>query len=72
MLAWKRNRRVVLGVSGGIAAYKAAEIVRLLRNCGCDVEVVMTEDAERFVSPLTLAALSGRRVWRQSDYLSAE
>lgn len=72
MLAWKRSRRVVLGVSGGIAAYKAAEIVRLLRNCSCDVEVVMTEDAERFVSPLTLAALSGRRVWRQTDYLSSE
>ncbi len=72
MLAWKRNRRVVLGVSGGIAAYKAAEIIRLLRNCSCDVEVVMTEDAERFVSPLTLASLSGKRVWRQTDYLSAE
>jgi phosphopantothenoylcysteine decarboxylase/phosphopantothenate--cysteine ligase len=72
MLPWKNNRRVLLGVSGGIAAYKAAEIVRLLRHHCCDVEVVLTEDAERFVSPLTLSTLSGRRTWRQQDYLSSD
>jgi len=54
--------QVVLGVSGGIAAYKAAEIVRGLRRDGADVTVVMTRNACRFITPLTLQTLSGRRV----------
>jgi phosphopantothenoylcysteine decarboxylase/phosphopantothenate--cysteine ligase len=54
--------RVALGVSGGIAAYKAAELVRLLQDKGLEVQVVMTAAAREFVSPLTFAALSGRRV----------
>lgn len=54
--------RVALGVSGGIAAYKAAEIVRLLQERGLDVQVVMTAAAREFVSPLTFAALSGHKV----------
>jgi phosphopantothenoylcysteine decarboxylase / phosphopantothenate---cysteine ligase len=54
--------RVVLGVTGGIAAYKSAEIVRRLRERGSDVQVVMTASASRFVSPLTFQALSGRPV----------
>jgi phosphopantothenoylcysteine decarboxylase / phosphopantothenate---cysteine ligase len=54
--------RVALGVSGGIAAYKAAELVRLLQDRGLEVQVVMTDGAREFVSPLTFAALSGRRV----------
>ncbi len=53
---------VVLGVSGGIAAYKAADIVRGLRRAGADVTVTMTEHARQFIAPLTLAALSGHRV----------
>ncbi len=53
-------RRVVLGVTGGIAAYKAAELTRLLVKAGVVVDVVMTEAATRFVAPLTFQALSGR------------
>src|SRR6266436_5422234 len=51
--------KVALGVSGGIAAYKAAEIVRLLQERGIRVQVVMTEAAQEFIKPLTFAALSG-------------
>ena len=54
--------RVVIGVSGGIAAYKSAELVRLLKKSGAEVTVLMTPDATRFVTPLTLATLSGRDV----------
>jgi phosphopantothenoylcysteine decarboxylase / phosphopantothenate---cysteine ligase len=54
--------RVLLGVTGGIAAYKSAEIVRRLRERGAEVQVVMTAGACRFVAPLTFQALSGRPV----------
>ncbi|WP_291182526.1 bifunctional phosphopantothenoylcysteine decarboxylase/phosphopantothenate--cysteine ligase CoaBC [Dokdonella sp.] len=54
--------RVLLGVSGGIAAYKACELVRRLRDAGADVRVVLTENAARFVTPLTFQALSGQPV----------
>ena len=54
--------RVVLGVGGGIAAYKAAELARVLQQRGCTVEVVMTSAAQQFVQPLTFASLTGRKV----------
>ena len=54
--------KIVLGVCGGIAAYKAAEIVRLLQERGIRVQVVMTQAAQEFVRPLTFAALSGEKV----------
>ena len=54
--------KIALGVSGGIAAYKAAEIVRLLQDRGVRVQVVMTRAAQEFVRPLTFAALSGEKV----------
>ena len=54
--------RVLLGVTGGIAAYKAAELVRLLQQRGIDVQVAMTASAEEFVRPLTFAALTGHQV----------
>jgi phosphopantothenoylcysteine decarboxylase/phosphopantothenate--cysteine ligase len=54
--------RVLLGVCGGVAAYKAAELTRELQRQGAEVQVVMTASAERFVTPLTFAALSGRSV----------
>jgi phosphopantothenoylcysteine decarboxylase / phosphopantothenate---cysteine ligase len=57
-----RPRRVVLGVSGGIAAYKAAEVARELVRRGAEVQVVMTRGAREFVSPLTFSVLSGREV----------
>lgn len=54
--------RVALGVSAGVAAYKAAELVRLLQDRGLEVQVIMTPGAREFISPLTFAALSGRKV----------
>jgi phosphopantothenoylcysteine decarboxylase/phosphopantothenate--cysteine ligase len=54
--------KIALGVSGGIAAYKAAEIVRLLQDRGVRVQVVMTRAAQEFIRPLTFAALSGEKV----------
>ncbi|MFU8838669.1 MAG: bifunctional phosphopantothenoylcysteine decarboxylase/phosphopantothenate--cysteine ligase CoaBC [Thiohalomonadaceae bacterium] len=56
------GRRILLGVTGGIAAYKSAELVRLLRGAGAAVRVVMTPAACEFISPLTLQALSGQPV----------
>ncbi|KZC37300.1 MULTISPECIES: bifunctional phosphopantothenoylcysteine decarboxylase/phosphopantothenate--cysteine ligase CoaBC [Rhodanobacter] len=56
------QRRILLGVSGGIAAYKSCELVRRLRDLGAQVRVVMTEGATRFVSPTTFQALSGQPV----------
>jgi len=54
--------RIALGVSGGIAAYKAAEVLRLLQDRGLKVQVIMTRAAQEFVRPLTFAALSGEKV----------
>jgi phosphopantothenoylcysteine decarboxylase/phosphopantothenate--cysteine ligase len=53
---------VVLGVGGGIAAYKAVELARLLQERGLAVQVVMTAAGQEFVRPLTFAALTGRKV----------
>lgn len=53
------NKRVLLGVTGSIAAYKAAELIRRLREAGAEVRVVMTDGAKAFVTPLTFQALSG-------------
>lgn len=55
-------RRILVGVTGGIAAYKSAELVRHLKKAGCEVRVVMTRGAEAFVTPLTFQALSGEPV----------
>ncbi len=54
--------KIALGVCGGIAAYKAAEVVRLLQDRGIRVQVVMTDSAQEFIRPLTFAALSGEKV----------
>src|SRR5512137_2184940 len=56
------GRRILLGVSGGIAAYKAVEVLRKLVEQGAEVRVVMTRNAARFVAPLTFSALSGSPV----------
>ena len=57
------NKKILLGISGGIAAYKAAELLRLLIKAGAEVRVVMTSSAQEFVQPLTYQALSGHRVY---------
>ncbi|MCB1616474.1 MAG: bifunctional phosphopantothenoylcysteine decarboxylase/phosphopantothenate--cysteine ligase CoaBC [Pseudomonadales bacterium] len=56
------NRQIILGVTGGIAAYKSAELLRKLQTAGADVRVVMTKGATEFITPLTLQALSGKPV----------
>lgn len=65
-----RNKRLILGLSGGIAAYKAAELCRLLVKDGAEVKVVMTPGAQSFITPLTMQALSGQRV--HTDLLDVE
>ena len=56
------GKHIVLGLSGGIACYKAAELCRSLVKAGVTVQVVMTEAAEHFITAVTLQALSGRAV----------
>ena len=69
-MSFLANRKVLLGVTGGIAAYKAAELVRLLVKAGAEVRVAMTPAAREFIQPLTFQALSGHRVY--TDIFDAE
>lgn len=57
-----QNKRILLGISGGIAAYKSVELVRRLREQGAEVRVVMTDSARAFITPLTLQAVSGHAI----------
>jgi phosphopantothenoylcysteine decarboxylase/phosphopantothenate--cysteine ligase len=59
----KENKRIVLGVTGSIAAYKSAEIIRRLQEHPYDVSVVMTEEAQKFITPTTLSTLANDRVY---------
>lgn len=59
-----KKKQVLLGVTGSIAAYKACDLVRRLQDKGCDVTVILTENARKFVTELTFEALSGRPVYR--------
>ncbi|MGY0219482.1 bifunctional phosphopantothenoylcysteine decarboxylase/phosphopantothenate--cysteine ligase CoaBC [Endozoicomonadaceae bacterium StTr2] len=65
-----RNKRILLGITGGIAAYKSAELTRELRRQGAEVHVVMTRAGQEFITPLTLQALSGNPV--HTDLLDPE
>ena len=56
------DKKIILGITGSIAAYKAAELIRLLKKQGADIQVIMTKSAKEFISPLTLQALSGKPV----------
>ncbi len=64
------KKKIILGVTGGIAAYKSAELLRLLTKAGAEVRVVMTPAAREFIQPLTFQALSGHRVY--TDIFDAE
>ncbi|MDG0998144.1 MAG: bifunctional phosphopantothenoylcysteine decarboxylase/phosphopantothenate--cysteine ligase CoaBC [Gammaproteobacteria bacterium] len=66
------NKRIILGITGGIAAYKCAELTRGFVKAGADVKIVMTKSAEEFVTPLTLQALSGNRVHQNLLDIEAE
>ena len=59
------SKRILLGITGGIAAYKSAELVRELQRAGADIQVAMTDAACKFITPLTLQALSGKPVFGQ-------
>ena len=67
MQSWKTNRKILLGITGGIAAYKIPHLVRLIKKSGCEAEIIMTNSSQQFVTPMTLATLSGRKVWTDSD-----
>lgn len=58
-----QNKNIVVGVTGGIAAYKTAELIRLLRNRGANVRVVMTKNAQEFITPLALQTLAANTVY---------
>lgn len=60
-----RDKKIILGVTGSIAAYKSALLIRLLKKAGADVQVIMTASATDFITPLTLATLSERPVFTQ-------
>ena len=63
------GKRILLGITGGIAAYKCCELVRMFKKNGADVKVVMTQNAKEFVSPLVLSTLSQNKVYiEQFDY----
>jgi len=69
---WTSDKKILLGISGGIAAYKTPELVRAWMKAGAEVEIIMTEMAARLVSPLSLSTLSKRRAWRDDDLRSDE
>src|SRR5437016_9946389 len=66
-----KGREIIVGVCGGIAAYKVADVVSKLVQLGAGVSVVMTAEAQKFVTPLTFEALSGRKV-RTDIFTQAE
>ena len=61
----KTLKKIILGVTASIAAYKACDLIRRFQDKGCDVTVVMTPEAGEFITPLTLASLSGKPVYSQ-------
>jgi len=67
-----KGRRILLGVCGSIAAYKAAELASKLTQAGAELDVVLTESAQKFVSALTFQSLTGRRAYTDSDLWSQE
>ena len=57
-----KNKHIILGITGGIAAYKSAVLARLLVKAGAEVQVIMTPSAREFITPLTLSTLTGKPV----------
>ena len=71
-MSWHKNKRILVGVSGGIAAYKSPVLVRRLMERGCEVRVVMSSAATEFITPLTLQAVSGHPVYQHLLDVEAE
>lgn len=68
MPSWKSSRKILLGITGGIAAYKLPKLLRLIAKAKCEAEVIMTDSAQSFVAPQTLATLSGHKVWTDLNF----
>lgn len=66
------NKRVILGVTGSIAAYKAADLASKLTQAGAQVDAILTESAQKFVTPLTFQSVTGRRAYTDSDLWGSE
>lgn len=64
--------RILIGITGGIAAYKAASVVSVLKEKGNEIRVIMTESAKKFVAPITFSALSGSPVLSDDDFFSPD
>ena len=62
-----KGKHIILGITGGIAAYKCATLTRLLVKAGAEVQVIMTPNAKQFIQPLTLSTLSGKPVIRSME-----
>ena len=67
-----KKRKIILGVTGSVAAYKSADLVRGLIEKGFEVSVIMTRTAENFITPLTLSSLAGRKVYTTSVDMDGE
>lgn len=67
-IEWKHGRKILLGITGGIAAYKIPELVRLIKKSDCDIQIILTEAAKNFVAPMTLETLSGHKVFTDKDF----
>ncbi|MBR1486914.1 MAG: bifunctional phosphopantothenoylcysteine decarboxylase/phosphopantothenate--cysteine ligase CoaBC [Synergistaceae bacterium] len=68
MKNWKSGRKILLGITGGIAAYKIPALVRLIKKSGCDIEIIMTDFAKNFVAPMTLETLAGKKIHSDENF----
>ena len=66
------NKRIILGVTGSIAAYKATDLASKLTQAGAQVDVILTRAAEKFVTPLTFQSVTGRRAYTDQDLWGKE
>ena len=66
------NKRIILGVTGSIAAYKAADLASKLTQAGAQLDVILTSAAEKFITPLTFQSVTGRRAYTDSDLWGSE
>ena len=71
MTSFKNGRKILIGITGGIAAYKIPELIRLIKKSGSESEIILTPSAEKFVTAMTIETLSGRKVFSDSNFGSS-
>ena len=71
MISFTHGRKILLGITGGIAAYKIPELIRLIKKSGNEPEIIITQSAEKFVTAMTLETLSGRKVFTDGNFDSS-